>query len=174
MTSHVIVAPHADDEVIGCWEILAGVRGRLTGEQVTIIHTVTPQTKAEYAAFSIWFPWVVVVNTSGMGLDDLAKAALWLRGSAHEGETWYFPDPFYEDHPMHRFWGALGANLQRTNEANKVQVAFYTTNMRAPYLRELLTPDAKRRVLDECYPEKRSLWAHDYRYFLFEGRYQLL
>jgi len=80
----------------------------------------------------------------------------------------YFPDPIYETHPDHRLMGAQGETLLRAG----YNVIFYSINMRAPYIHKAQDPDGKRRMLEEKYPEKRSLWEFDHRYFLFEGYVQ--
>ena len=81
------------------------------------------------------------------------------------GTQFYFPDPTTELHPDHRKWGGIGEQLLRQG----FDVTFYTTNMNAPYMREVGNPEAKKRLLDAVYPSQKSLWEYDHKYFLFEG-----
>jgi len=146
-TNHIIVAPHADDEIIGCYEILEKYKGRC----------------------HVFFP-------TQIGFSQSLYASQMLGYEAHRMEEWkdwehiaykfYFPDHIYELHPEHRKWGAFGEELAR----NGFDVSFYVTNMLAPYIREVKDFKAKRNALNECYSMKQSLWEHDFKYFLFEGQ----
>ena len=75
------------------------------------------------------------------------------------------PDPVYELHPLHRQWGMVGETMARVG----FDVIFYSTNMNAPYIHELAVADDKKELLNKVYPDQKSLWEYDHKYFLFEG-----
>jgi len=142
----IIIAPHADDELIGCYSVL------LTGTVGNVFYgseAAIEEAKACAAHFNF-----------GRLLAEQA-----LPESVGMGYTFYFPDPAYELHPLHRYLGAIGEDMLRNGE----DVIFYTTNMNAPYMHVVNAPEVKKGLLDSAYFEKRDLWKYDHKYFLFEG-----
>jgi hypothetical protein len=145
MKNYVIIAPHADDEIIGCHEVLC------TNLVKTVIFG-TPEGVEEALASSDYFRFErLCFQTSEYVFD---KENIYL-----------FPDPTYELHPLHRTLGALGEKILRDG----FEVIFYSTNMSAPYIFEVLSPDVKRDRLNILYTSKRTLWEFEHKYFLFEG-----
>jgi len=146
-TQHIILAPHSDDEIIGCFEILEKYKGRC--------HIFFPDREtykqAEKASELLHYERHIFSD--------------WNRYE-HIANKFYFPDPIYELHPEHRKWGAFGEKLAR----NGFDVSFYVTNMLAPYIHEVKESTKKHNALNECYPMKQSLWHSDHKYFLFEGQ----
>lgn len=143
----IIIAPHADDEVIGCFDVLMS-------------KTVT-----------------TVLYGNEKELDQSAKSANafkfnpevfdpeLLRSKAHPQMMLFFPDPNYELHPDHKMFGNLGIEYNRQG----LNVVFYVTNMLAPYIFERKDPEKKMAFLNNVYHWKKDLWQYDYKYFLFEG-----
>ena len=150
MKKYIIVAPHADDEVIGCYTLLKSGR----------VHCVVfPKRESmEEAANS-----ADLFGFSIKHMDDFPFDGI-------NDKIFVFPDPVYDLHPEHRKLGALGEVLLRAGQ----EVIFYTTNMLAPYIFEVIQPESKRQCLNILYPTKKSLWEYDHRYFLFEGYNQWL
>jgi hypothetical protein len=147
----IIVAPHADDEIIGCHEVLHLCRRNL---KITVMY---PNLKDfEEAQHSSQF----------FGFYRRPFSEDELKTSIDPDTILYFPDPIYELHPEHRIIGAIGVELLRKNKRN---VVFYSTSMNAPYIHETVEPSVKREDLDNLYPSKSSLWQFDHKYFLFEG-----
>lgn len=150
MKIFTVIAPHADDEIIGCYELLAS----------GLVKTVL-------------FPNGDVIEEA----ERSSEHFLFTRGliddedfyNKHE-RIYVFPDPYFETHPKHRELGALGESLLRQQR----QVLFYTTNMSAPYIHEVTQPKIKLHCLNTLYPRKRSLWDYEHKYFLFEGLTQWL
>ena len=143
MKDHVIIAPHADDEIIGCYELLK------TG-QVTDVYFGSEKAMEEAVNSSEYFGFSVRSIDSLPMLNRL---------------TYLFPDPTNEIHPLHRHLGNVGVIMLRDG----YKVIFYTTNMNVPYLHEVEKPELKHRDLEYCYERKKSLWQYDHKYFLFEG-----
>jgi len=142
----IIVAPHADDELIGCFEVLES--GIVTG-------VVVPN---EMAAREI-IPCSVAYGFRILNMKSLM-------GTWTNDPVFLFPDPFNELHPKHKYLGAKGLEFFREGR----NVLFYTTSMNTTYLRETIYAEKKRDLLNRFYPEKSTLWEYDHKYFLFEGQ----
>lgn len=139
----VIVAPHADDELIGCFSLIKDCKVILFGSP-TALHEGQPVC----TAFGI---------DAGLFRDtDLLDCSQY---------HFYIPDACYELHPLHRMIGHVGQSLYQRGAI----VTFYSTNMNAPYIKEIPNPIEKREMLNAFYAEKSDLWKYDHRYFLFEG-----
>jgi hypothetical protein len=142
---YIIIAPHADDEIIGCYELLA-----------------TGMVK------SVLFPDETALKEA----EKSSEHFLFSRGHIEDEDyyksleiTYVFPDPYFETHPKHRELGSLGESLLRQHR----HVIFYSTTMSAPYIHEVTQPALKRQCLNKLYPTKKDLWAYEHKFFLFEG-----
>lgn len=148
---HIIIAPHGDDEIIGCYEILIRHEVDLvvfpTNNQAAIKESVDSQKRFGFN-----------VNL----FSNLSDLQSWADLAKKNGGLLFLPDPIHEYHPEHRKWGGLGRHLRG-------DIVYYTTNMNAPYMHECKHAEGKRSALYQCYPEKSSLWEYDHKYFLFEG-----
>jgi hypothetical protein len=144
MTKYIIVAPHADDEIIGCYELLASD---------LVARVLFPNdkelTEANASSEHFLFGRQLIEDHDFYNCQYL----------------YLFPDPIHEIHPEHRRIGMLGEELLRAER----QVIFYSTNMLAPYIHEVTQPAIKRNCLNTLYPTKRFLWEYENKYFLFEG-----
>ena len=144
MKKYIIVAPHADDEVIGCYELLAS----------GLVKTVMFPTRQSMEE--------AIPSSEHFGFDIKSTEFI---GTVLQNSIYLFPDPTYELHPEHRRLGSIGEELLRAGQ----DVIFYTTNMLSPYIHEVTDMFAKRSCLNTLYPKKADLWAYDHKYFLFEG-----
>ncbi len=146
----IIIAPHPDDEIIGCYEILK--------KSVNPIIIYSGNTEAAR-------------REETLKLKDYIKIKLQIflmsvpLPMISPDSVFYFPDPIYETHPIHRQYGLMGEQLARSG----MNVFFYTTNMTAPYIHETKNPDKKEELLNNVYPSQKSLWEYDKKYILFEG-----
>jgi LmbE family N-acetylglucosaminyl deacetylase len=143
-----ILAPHADDELIGCFSLL-----QVALAHVEVVYYATSDAMSEAKASSDTYGFDVR-HIEQFSFPDFGKGVLYLA-----------PDPYYELHPEHRRFGNIGMELLRKGG----QVMFYVTNMQAPYICEQPLFDVKRNMLNRLYPGKSDLWALDHKYFLFEG-----
>lgn len=143
----IIVAPHADDEIIGCFDVLR--TGRVSHVLFSTQDACREALKSA-SHFGFIGEYAATHTPRVFGLHN----------------TYLFPDPYTELHPHHRAWGHKGEELARMG----YNVYFYSTNMQAPYIRESMFPALKKESLDILYPEKKELWAYDHKYFLFEGQ----
>lgn len=150
MSEIIIVAPHPDDEIIGCYEIL-----KLVKKPVIIYGGETDSDRrAEVKNVKKLFDIKVQMFQNSIPPNLLQKE-----------NTFYFPDPSYENHPLHRAYGFQGESVARAG----FNVIFYNTLMNAPYIHEVSDPKDKKMFLESCYPSQADLWAYDHKYFLFEG-----
>ena len=151
---HVIVAPHPDDEVIGCYEILKNKDRKVAifyiEESSKLRNDEALKLKEHFESIKLQF-FCPSIPTSFLNPDNI----------------FYFPDPIFEKHFAHRTIGIYGENLLRHSNLN---VQFYSTNMEAPYIHEVSNPEEKERILDLVYPSQKLLWSVDKKYILFEGR----
>jgi len=156
-----IYAPHVDDEVIGCSQLL--------DEDTLVVYVCEHmpieerQTEARAAASRLGHtPTWLHPNSIGEAMSTICRA--------YKKEPFILlaPDPHWENHPDHRMLGSL---ILRGAEQIGARFGTYSTNMQAPYIRELppIASDAKHKLLNSCFPSQRSLWETDHRYFLFEG-----
>jgi len=145
----VIIAPHPDDEIIGTYMILAS-------SNPIIIYSGTTDVKRREEAHKL--------------LDHVSVKAQMFQMSIpppllNKNSLFYFPDPYFERHPIHRQYGMMGEQMAR----GKMNVIFYTTNMNAPYIHEIPDSKGKEDLLNKVYPSQRDLWKYEKKYVLFEG-----
>ena len=147
----VIVAPHPDDEIIGAYKYLIEPKAR-----PVIIYSAELDAKRKESVLKL------KENVDcKLQLFQMSMPAPFLQLS----NRFLFPDPVYELHPTHRAWGFMGEQMAR----NGFDVTFYSTNMNSPYIHEVENPQEKRELLEKVYPDQKSLWDFDHKYFLFEG-----
>jgi len=149
MSDHIIIAPHPDDEIIGTYEILKNNR-------CIILYTGDfDKSRIDKA------------KTLGEHVD--IKAQLFLKDIPpilkSNNNTFYFPHPIHETHPLHRSYGMFGETMARDG----YDVIFYSTEMNVPFKYECKDPQGKRELLDAVYDDQKDLWLYDHKYFLFSA-----
>lgn len=143
----MIFAPHADDEIIGCYKLL---KVNQNPNNVVIYPTDKAIQEAEKSSILFGFKCDLLSNIKKYDLKEF---------------TLHFPDPYFESHPLHREIGSMLYKFRRLG----FRVNCYSVQMNAPYIEELHCSIEKRDVLNSCYPQKSDLWEYDHKYFLFEG-----
>jgi hypothetical protein len=143
-----IWAPHCDDELIGCSQLLMKGKTNL----ITVFYpTGTPIQESEKMSRELGIETGAWEFHTEWGRWDIVFA----------------PDPSVESHPLHRELGNQAEYLFRQGKIKRLFL--YTTTMNAPYIFEVSDPIAKRDLMNRCYPKKDSLWKWDHKFWLFEG-----
>jgi hypothetical protein len=95
----LIIAPHPDDEIIGCFEILNDPKQKVTiiydGETPDIRRKETNKLREVFSSVKNQ------VYHSSLPTMYVSKDV-----------TIYAPDPVHEIHPLHRSWGLWQSKLQ--------------------------------------------------------------
>ena len=147
----LVFAPHPDDEVIGCFEILMD-----ENIKPLIIYTANVDNERR-------------LETKNLIEHTKIKGQLFLNSIPpkflHPSNVFYFPHPIYETHPEHRRQGITGEQLARGG----YDVTFYSTEMNAPFKFECKEAEKKRQLLDACYGSQSDLWKYEHKYFLWSG-----
>jgi hypothetical protein len=147
----IIIAPHYDDEIIGCWEVISNP----IIKPIVIYMQDDEERKKESLKLKTH------IENIQVQLFQKSIPNMFL----NPNNVLYFPDPIFEFHPDHRKWGAEGEKLLRQG----LNVVFYNVNMQAPYIHEVKDIKGKKRLLEKVYPSQKSLWKYEYKYFLWEG-----
>ncbi len=145
----IIIAPHPDDEIIGCYSVL-------THTTPIIIYSPNLPLKRREEALKLKEHTDVRVQ---LFQSSVPSHFLEVKN------IFYFPDPATEVHPLHRQWGMIGEQILRSG----FDVIFYTTTMQVPYISEVNEPDKKEELLNKVYPSQKNLWEYEKKYILFEG-----
>ena len=150
---HVIIAPHTDDEIIGCYEIL-------TNPDIKPIIIYTTDIEEERKKECMKLKDEIEIKAQYF-LFNIPSNLL----NPLSNNIFYFPHPIYETHPEHRYHGMIGESMAR----NGFDVVFYITEMNAPFKSECPRPNAKLELLNKIYPSQKELWKYEHKYFLFSG-----
>lgn len=140
----VVIAPHPDDELIGCFTLLR--RGAVKYVYFLDVDTMEFERSAEEFKFKVVTDFSEVLN---------------------EVDVILVPDPC-ERHPLHKEAYVFGRKLAIKH--NKM-LGLYSTEMTASYVDLLPKQIAleKRAYLDLIYPSKADMWRYEHKYWLYEG-----
>lgn len=146
---NIIIAPHPDDEIIGCYSLIK------KGWIDTVLYIDPSPSRfalAQKAGGALLFT---------VGLLEFRQLYAYLEKNPEH--TYLVPD-VTDNHPLHKAINLVGRMAG-------VKLGYYTTDMNTGYVKELSMADMqdKRLVLNKYYPDQSSLWENDWKYFLFEG-----
>ena len=157
----LIIAPHPDDEVIGCSRLLTPETRVLftTSKAWTEERKKEATLLAKALSFRVIVPCTLARSRSG-SLEEMWRE--------HGSDLCVFaPDPVWETHPDHV---DIGCQIRTLSREMDFRFFTYTTNMRAPYVEELSKGEAlMKKDMLAFYESQSDLWKYDHRYFLFEG-----
>jgi len=163
---NIIFAPHPDDEIIGCYEVLD------RSDCLVVYTTAVPSERLEEAKMlaSIMPNHIIKFK---IGMSQLEDVIVPLLQEDIEIESLYFPDPYWELHPEHRDLGSVGYRIWKNSTRGKgFDIIFYSTNMNSPYIHELSNADKVRKeyLLNTAYMSQKDLWMYEKKYVFLEGR----
>jgi LmbE family N-acetylglucosaminyl deacetylase len=146
---NIIIAPHVDDELIGCWSL---IKKDLIDKVIYV--DVTP-IRHRYAR--------QVGRELGFSVEIIEFKNLYTFLEKNPSHTYLVPDSS-DNHPLHKAVNAIA-------RISGCKLGYYSVDMVASFVRELSEEDKKEKrvMLNKYYPDQSSLWEHDWKYFLFEG-----
>lgn len=140
----LVIAPHVDDELIGCFSIL--VQWPTGSVDVLYLYELTPLRRLEAEAAG-----------RAMGFNVLFDQSV----AAPLVYEEVFVPCRQDTHPDHR-----AANTR----FRSIATYFYSVSMQGDGVRYLgaEVAERKRACLEICYPSQAPLWRNDARYWMFE------
>ena len=150
---HFIIAPHPDDEIIGCYEIINN-----PANSIAIMYPGDIEQRRREEAMNLR------EHRENVSI-QIFQQSIPQPMLSDPNITFYFPDPVNEIHPDHRAWGFVGEGMARQGH----DVIFYSTIMNVPYIHEV-ADEYKEALLNFVYPSQKSLWEYEKKFILFEGR----
>ena len=144
-----IIAPHPDDELIGCYSLLAA---GLVSTVYYLFDWGDSERAQEAEACSRKFKFKPVLTSLG----DLEKEFSSLSG------TIYLPAR-QDSHPHHKL-----TNRLRQLRTDAQVLAFYSVDLQSAARKVRCSP-LKKEALDALYPSQAALWERDASYYLFEA-----
>lgn len=153
----LILAPHPDDEVIGCSTILR--KAKLNQDSVNIVYffDITKERLRELISLSVDEKFRFYIFE-----EDKKK----LEYLFDEADQVYVPSE-KDNHPAHKFVNQFAYKFNPIDYG--YELAFYTIDKNIPF--SVLSPDEieyKKQLLS-YYSSQKRLWEHDEKYILFEG-----
>jgi len=145
----VIIAPHPDDEIIGCFSM---IHNNEVGEILYITDFAEPERINAGLCFCAEYG---IIGRS-ITFDQLSDCL-----STH---LTYFPSPF-DFHAHHKIVSAVGLMLAEKGK----DVGFYSIEknlINLPLPPKLI--EEKRKLLDTYYPSQKKLWDTNEAYLIFE------
>lgn len=149
---NIIIAGHPDDELIGCC-------GLIKRRMIDLVVYLDAPMERLGRAFQVGEEFGFKANS--IGFKDLYA---FLTRIPDRRESICFVPDVADRHLLHK-----AINL--TARMSGCRLGYYTTDMNTGYTKELLVneQEEKRKILNKFYPDQRSLWENDWKYFLFEG-----
>ena len=152
----VIIAPHADDELIGCYS-------KIVNREILNIQYIAECDEIRRAEA------VALCRSFGIIPSFLNGQVLMLADTLHgiEAGELYIPSP-NDNHNLHKLIYYIVYDLEPA-----IPTIVYSVYMNDFFVRPISDPIQKRIDLDHYYPSQKDLWKHDARYYLFEGYAEL-
>ena len=144
---YIIIAPHPDDELIGCFMLF---KRKLVKKVIYIEPDIVRKNEAIYFCEAMRVQCVFIEKA-----EELNKIFV-------EKDHIYMAPSLQDHHPLHKMISVLG---------KRFRFGLYSIDMNAEFVKELhpRLRDEKREILNKYYSSQKSLWENDHKYFLFEG-----
>ena len=153
----LIISPHNDDALIGCFKVIA--KGFLNPEKIYIYFDKTgfeesKEREEEAHKFAKAF-----------NLEEVDSIFFTLK----EVDTILAPSPD-STHPLHKYWA------WKALDYSDKRLIYYSTDMTEWWVRPLssFSRKVKREFLDRFFPIEADLWRCDGKYYMFEGYVEVL
>jgi LmbE family N-acetylglucosaminyl deacetylase len=173
----LICSPHCDDELIGCFSALYNLCQK-EGNEILISYCDSKNESRilesknlvpileEHVPISIFS----TIEQTYFYSDDLLEVKLGRVLMEWEPSMVLAPDPYSENHPLHKFVGSFCRHFVSKYLDNS-SLVFYSTSMQSPFLSELPSDisSKKERILNLVYPSQKDLWRYEKKYILFES-----
>lgn len=146
----IIIAPHPDDELIGCYSLLT--QGGVS-DVYYLLDGLSDERKKEAINLCKYF---------GIGCLFLSYIDMFEMVHKQENTTFFVPS-MQDHHPDHKRINAIVRN-----SSNK---GIYSIDMNTEFI-SVLSEQAsakKKYLLDRFYPSQAELWNKNSMYYLFEG-----
>jgi len=149
---NVIVAPHPDDEVIGCWTLLR------SGAIDRVIYYTRTRTD-EIRRTAKYFGFEAIIPDNDQHFKNIVASII------NDVDKIYVPHPM-DHHPDHRRVTFLIQSLY-----SRQQIMYYSVDMNLPWAIKPLGIDAHSKYYDliTCYPSQQKEFDVNHHWWLFEG-----
>lgn len=156
----LILAPHVDDEAIGCWSVIKQSIEGLRDTQVVYFNEISSERRAEAINAGLAGSFIPVF------IDNLTYPVSFPDSQGMEDWTRSQFDEVYV--PARTDWHAAHKKLNA--DYRKYATHFYMTDMveGAAFIGETQSQE-KRDFLDAHYVSQRHLWKRNAKYYLFES-----
>ncbi len=146
----IIIAPHPDDEIIGCYSLLKS-RG--------IHRIIYIDASTERLGYANLLGDEFGFKVNKMDFSDLGGYL-----SKLDDDVLVLVPDNTDRHPLHKAINAIA-------KMSYCRLGYYSIDMKSSFDRELSKSDQqeKRAMLNKYYPDQSSLWESNWKYFLFEG-----
>lgn len=164
----LIVAPHADDELIGCYRLLKDPQ--FTRKTVIVCSDeLTPVRSEEARKASEGLEYTLeVCDASNVG--DAVRKVL---NSSKKSHTLVMLPHISDGHSLHKHVNqCVRTSLSRIPVPVPYSVRYYSVDMEPVTCPAVLSPSAqedKARLLHAMYPSQSELFSSDAKYYLFES-----
>ena len=172
LLEYQILAPHVDDEMIGCYTKL--LTGHVRGVHYFFDLTEERQREAvrasQFYGFTPTFSSAPDMMLSMMSLDSALHRIM---RQYHTANTiWLVPDitDVHRHHKMVNWAARKAAYLLEKTSAGKIPLEFYSVDMSSPAVVPLPSHIASQKKLSllQNYPSQSVLFQNE-KYYLFEG-----
>lgn len=139
----IVLAPHLDDEIIGCYSVLDSV------DQVIYFHDDYRSVPGALPNL----PYIVYEKYHPQTLNSIFHS--------NPEKVVYLPSK-YDYHPLHRKVRAIGMSWPGKK-------MFYSVEMNTPWLEEEANPSGKRKLFQRLYPGELETISKSDKYFFFKS-----
>jgi hypothetical protein len=147
VVERIIIAPHPDDEIIGCYNML---KSRIIDKVVFVTHERLSEAEESSKQF---------------GFKMIVKSLSELHEILQQNQIVFTPHP-YDHHPLHK---TVTSIIQKHKLSIGYEIKYYSTDMNIPQVSEVKDWEGKKRMLYNIYPSQSKYFDVNPYWYLFEG-----